>query len=64
MSDRVYKVVKVGTIIRLKNAYDPIATVVGVCGDGEPTTTYMVRSMNGLDWVFRDQFTIFKASKN
>lgn len=60
---RNHKLVPDGALVRTKE-WGSIGTVVMSSGDGEPTTTYLVRSaMDGDMWLFRDQFTPVKKER-
>jgi len=47
----------IGKTIRIKNGDDDHGIVRHVIGEGR-TAHYEVRTMSGIVWLFRDQFTL------
>lgn len=61
------RVVPNGTRVKLKNvdSFAEYGVVIDRVGDGEPATHYMVRTaLDGIFWLFRDQFTIDRNRKD
>lgn len=56
------RVVKSGTMVKIKNydALSPLGVITDVL-EGAELTTYMVKTMDSVEFLFRDQFTIVRT---
>lgn len=51
----------IGKTVRIKNGEHEHGTVMDVIGEG-PAATYMIRTVDGIEWLYRDQFTMARSA--